>query len=182
MKSLISSVAIVISLVCIQGCNNINNDHFFDDGVSYQLAQWRAKTISNVNYTLSFSIPDNISEPINAEETIEFDLASKDKPVLLDFRTPAGYLKFLSVNGKELTTAVKDNHIVLPVKFLSDSRNKITLAFRTGDQSLNRNEEYLYTLFVPDRACTAFPCFDQPDLKAYFNLTLEIPSSYEAIA
>jgi aminopeptidase N len=55
------------------------------------------------------------------------------------------------------------------------------VAFTAGDQSLNRNEDYLYTLFVPDRASTAFPCFDQPDLKALFSLNLEIPSNWTAV-
>lgn len=51
-----------------------------------------------------------------------------------------------------------------------------------GIFSLNRNGEYLYTLFVPDRASTAFPCFDQPDIKGRFTLTLDIPSSYRAMS
>jgi len=182
MKYLPSLFTIVIVMVTFHACQKKSCDHFFDDGVSYQLAQWRAKTISNVNYTISFSIPDTISEPINAQETIEFDLASKDKPVLLDFRTPPGYLKTVILNGKELTPEVTNNHIIFPKRDLRKGSNRVSLTFRAGDQSLNRNEDYLYTLFVPDRACTALPCFDQPDLKAYFNLTLEIPFSFEAIA
>ena len=47
--------------------------------------------------------------------------------------------------------------------------------------SLNRSEEYLYTLFVPDRASTAFPCFDQPDIKARFDLKLDVPAGWVAI-
>jgi aminopeptidase N len=37
-------------------------------------------------------------------------------------------------------------------------------------------------LFVPDRARTVFPCFDQPDLKATFTLTLRIPEQWKALA
>ena len=48
--------------------------------------------------------------------------------------------------------------------------------------SLNRNDDYLYTLFVPDRASTAFPCFDQPDLKARYSLTLNMPADYRAMS
>ena len=40
----------------------------------------------------------------------------------------------------------------------------------------------MYTLFVPARARLAFPCFDQPDLKARYSLTLEIPKGWEALA
>ncbi|MFT6216329.1 MAG: aminopeptidase N, partial [Roseivirga sp.] len=41
---------------------------------------------------------------------------------------------------------------------------------------------FLYTLFVPDRARTAFPCFDQPNLKATYDLTLDLPAKWTAIA
>jgi aminopeptidase N len=34
------------------------------------------------------------------------------------------------------------------------------------------NAEYIYSLFVPSDASTAFPVFDQPDLKARFSLTV----------
>jgi len=36
--------------------------------------------------------------------------------------------------------------------------------------------EYIYSLFVPSDASTAFPVFDQPDLKARFKLTLHTVS------
>jgi aminopeptidase N len=40
----------------------------------------------------------------------------------------------------------------------------------------------LYTLFVPARARLAFPCFDQPDLKARYRLRLSVPEGWQAIA
>ena len=51
-----------------------------------------------------------------------------------------------------------------------------------GDLSLNRNPEFLYTLFVPDRASTAIPLFDQPDLKAAYRLQMDIPEAWDGIA
>ena len=41
--------------------------------------------------------------------------------------------------------------------------------------------EYIYTLFVPSDASTAFPCFDQPDLKAAFTLDAVAPVSWTVI-
>ena len=35
--------------------------------------------------------------------------------------------------------------------------------------------EYIYSLFVPSDASTAFPVFDQPDLKARFSLGVQYP-------
>ena len=51
-----------------------------------------------------------------------------------------------------------------------------------GDDALNRNDEFLYTLFVPARARLTFPCFDQPDLKARYRLTLITPEGWQAVA
>ena len=48
--------------------------------------------------------------------------------------------------------------------------------------SVNRNPDYLFTLFVPDRARTAFPLFDQPDLKARYQLTLSVPRGWLAMS
>jgi aminopeptidase N len=47
---------------------------------------------------------------------------------------------------------------------------------------LNRNPDFMYTLFVPARAHLAFPCFDQPDLKARFALELNVPAGWEAVS
>ena len=63
---------------------------------------------------------------------------------------------------------------------LKVGKNELSIAFTAGDQSLNRNEDFLYTLLVPDRASTVFPCFDQPDIKARFRVELELPKNWTA--
>ena len=42
--------------------------------------------------------------------------------------------------------------------------------------------EYIYSLFVPSDASTAFPVFDQPDLKARFGLFVSIPEGWVAVS
>jgi aminopeptidase N len=42
--------------------------------------------------------------------------------------------------------------------------------------------EYIYSLFVPSDASTAFPVFDQPDLKARFQLSVLAPKKWHVIA
>ncbi len=60
--------------------------------------------------------------------------------------------------------------------------NTVEIAFTAGDQSLNRNDSFLYTLLVPERARTLFPCFDQPDMKALYTLSLEVPATWKAVS
>ncbi len=42
--------------------------------------------------------------------------------------------------------------------------------------------EYIYSLFVPSDASTAFPIFDQPDLKARFSLSVSVPGNWNVIS
>jgi aminopeptidase N len=60
--------------------------------------------------------------------------------------------------------------------------NQIEILFDAGEKSLNRNNEFLYTLLVPDRASTLFPCFDQPDIKAKYNLQITAPKDWKILA
>ena len=51
--------------------------------------------------------------------------------------------------------------------------------------SVPRDEEFHYMLSTQFEACDArraFPCFDEPNLKATFDLTLEIPSDQVALS
>jgi hypothetical protein len=41
--------------------------------------------------------------------------------------------------------------------------------------------EYIYSLFVPSDASTAFPVFDQPDLKARFALSVTSPKDWKVV-
>ena len=85
-------------------------------------------------------------------------------------------------NGRTAQYRFTNEHIVLPRRYLNKDNYIIAVDFRAGEQSLNRNEEFLYTLLVPDRARTLFPCFDQPNLKAAYTLTLEVPDHWVAVS
>ena len=71
---------------------------------------------------------------------------------------------------------------MVPPEALGEGGNILEFSFRSADTALNRREEYLYSLFVPDRASTAYPCFDQPDLRSAYRLVLNIPGSWVALA
>ncbi|MDB5111871.1 MAG: aminopeptidase [Mucilaginibacter sp.] len=153
-----------------------------EPGVSYELAVYRHSTISNIQYTLDFDVPAEKSAAINASESISFNLNAIPHPLQLDFKQDAENVKAIEVNGKKIPVNLKTEHLLIDQQYLHQGINKVDLQFIAGNSSLNRNSDYLYALFVPDRARTVFPCFDQPDLKANFLLTLTVPTGWKVLA
>jgi len=151
-------------------------------GVSRALAEARKARISRVGYELDFTVPAQRDSVILGRELVSFRLRDAREPVQLDFKAPAGYLRSLNINGQPVAIEHRAEHILLPAKALRVGENVVRLQLRLGEQSLNRNADYLYTLLVPDRTRTVFPCFDQPDLKASFTLTLTVPRAWQVLA
>jgi aminopeptidase N len=152
-----------------------------EPGVSLSLAQQRAAILSAIRYDLSFTIPEDQDEDIDAAVRIGFELSDASQPLLLDFRERPDRIRTLAVNGRESGFRFINEHIVIPADELVAGANETRIEFTAGTTSLNRNPEFLYTLFVPDRARTAFPLFDQPNLKAVFELSLTVPPGWTAI-
>lgn len=151
-------------------------------GVSKELAIYRKKILHNIQYSLHLNIPAEKSTPISAEETIIFDLRLNKVPLQIDFKEDPEKISALVVNGDPVTVKYKEEHLLIDPDDLRKGKNEIHIRFRAGEGALNRNADYLYALFVPDRARTVFPCFDQPDLKAVYDLTLTIPANWTALA
>ncbi len=151
-------------------------------GVSLELAQARKNQIKNINYKLFFSIPEKLNDEILGIETIEFEVVDQSKDLVVDFQADSSQILAVLVNSKHKIYQFINEHIVIHSKYLKKGKNLIRIQFVAGNSSLNRFDDYLYTLFVPDKASIAFPCFDQPDLKATFQLELSIPQKWVALS
>ena len=151
-------------------------------GVSRELARQRAATVSGLHYALDLAIPEQSDADIDGRVVIAFDLLDDNTALPLDFTGGAERIRSVSSNGEPAAWRVEREHIVIPAAALTRGRNEVEIDFVAGSAALNRNPEYLYSLFVPDRARTAFPLFDQPDLKATFELTLTVPSGWRALS
>jgi aminopeptidase N len=151
-------------------------------GVSRQLAEFRAATMSDLRYEISLSIPAAKDEPIPGVITARFDLSDHTRGVIFDFAQPADHVRSVSVDGVPTEFSIESEHIIIGPSSLSTGPTEITIDFVAGDSSLNRNEEFLYTLFVPARARVAIPIFDQPDLKARVLLRLDTPEDWQAVS
>ena len=153
-----------------------------EPGIALTLAAHRARTLENIRYQLSFNIPAATEEPIASRLTVRFVAKDVTQPLVLDFAAGADHLTSVSIAGKPSNFRAVNGHIVIPAHEVATGDNAVDIVFRAGDQSLNRNPEFLYSLFVPARAHLAFPCFDQPDLKARYTLELAVPAGWAAVA
>ena len=126
-------------------------------GVSRELAQFRKEHFKEVRYNLFFSIPESREEAVTGKADIT--LAIRERlPVIIDFRGESEQVASVLLNGRKVPYTVKDEHIVIDTREVANGENRVTIEFTANDQSLNRRDEFLYTLLVPDRARTLFPC------------------------
>jgi aminopeptidase N len=157
-------------------------------GVSRLLAETRAARLSNIRYDVHFSLVPHAAT-VPGEETLRFD-DSGSGDLALDYRD--GLLLDASLNGKTLSVALVNGHLMLTAALLTKGPNELKLRFTsnvaTTGKAITRYEdrddhsEYIYTLFVPMDASMAFPCFDQPDLKARFTLHVDAPTAWKVVA
>jgi aminopeptidase N len=159
------------------------------DGIPHSFAQQRAARISDLHYQLSYNLIPH-APTTEATEQIRFQLSDARTPLLLDFRD--GTVSELRLNNNPIPAEIQHGHIVLPTAFLHTGENtveaKFTANIAPAGKAITRFEdhddgqEYLYTLFVPMDASMAFPCFDQPDLKARFQLTVDAPAGWSVVS
>jgi aminopeptidase N len=178
----ISQTFLVLIALFTASCNSNTKFISIEAGVAKTMAEYRKTNISNLEYHLNFNIPEAREEAISGTNKISFELQSTDQDLQIDFRENANLIRKVVCNGKNSNYRFELEHLVIPKGELAKGKNEIDIEFTAGNSSLNRNDEFLYTLFVPDRARTAFPCFDQPDLKAAFQLNLTVPKHWKAMA
>jgi aminopeptidase N len=155
-----------------------------ESGVSHALAIARAARLSHIRYRLSFTIKEH-EQAVAGTETVTFESKSAGD-LAIDYRD--GVLKSATLNGRAIPTEMVNGHLNLSVRA---GQNTLALTFTSNaapaGKSITRYEdkddgnEYFYTLFVPMDASMAFPCFDQPDLKARFTLDIQHPNGWTVI-
>src|SRR5438270_300016 len=161
-------------------------------GIPHDLARFRAQQLKDVRYQLSYTILPK-ADSISGHEELRFVQNADDRGILpewMDFRE--GEISSLTVNGQPASTEIQNGHIELPAKLLKLDENMVLIDFKApvapAGKAITRFEdkddgsEYIYTLFVPMDADMAFPCFDQPDLKAKFRLTVTTPGDWQVIS
>ncbi len=131
-------------------------------------------------------------------------------PIILDWRKIRGNeslstISNVSLNGFQLHQQPLVLHVGPPRRYYDEQNEHLifrdgviagenvikfdfTSPILTSGSAITRyvdkedGAEYIYSLFVPSDASTAFPVFDQPDLKARFKLDLYLPGVWKAIS
>lgn len=175
-------ILLCLTLLLIACCEKkVKPSSVLVEGVSKELGISRKNQISNVQYHLSFKIPEAKEDSIAAKLLLELTIHDLDQALILDFKSDQKIPEASVVNGKKLPLDFDKEHLIIPVESLVLGNNKIEIEFIAGEMSLNRNDDYLYTLLVPDRARTLFPCFDQPDIKASYQLNITAPKNWKVL-
>ncbi len=148
----------------------------------------RAGELSDLHYRLSFELKPH-ADRSKAHEELTFRAKSAG-PIWIDFRE--GTVQTAHLNGQAISGTLQNGHLLLPSSDMKQGQNRLSVDFEApvapAGKSIIRYEdkddgsEYLYTLFVPMDASMAFPCFDQPDLKARFTLDVKAPPEWTVIS
>ncbi|MCP5381713.1 MAG: ERAP1-like C-terminal domain-containing protein [Kordiimonadaceae bacterium] len=151
-------------------------------GVSWDLAKFRKKNISDINYKIDLNIPALANVSISGSSEISFVLNDVSSDLQIDFTEGKENILSMRVNGRRQKVKHEKEHIIIDRDRLRIGKNIVKINYIAGNGALNRSPNFLYTLFVPDRMRTTLPVFDQPNLKATFELSLTIPENWESLS
>jgi aminopeptidase N len=195
---MLKSCSIILSLLLILSASVSAETPQITPGVSKTLAVWRAAHYSDVRYKLDLKL-EKMSPVLKG--TIEVRLRVRESgkegiPIILDWRKIAGHEKKsrvfdVSLNGKSVAPEELNQHLIFR-DGVKEGENVVKLSFESpilkSGSAITRyidsvdGSEYIYSLFVPSDASTAFPVFDQPDLKAKFTLSAVRSSEWIAVS
>ncbi len=167
--------------------------------LTHEAATLRSKQIGHISYVLWFGLDASNTE-FEGRTVIHFELKPKareaDEKLVLDFEQ--GSLQSVNLNGLNLTDLsdperFDGHHIYIKLSELGTiNSNRIEIAYihpySSDGNGLHRFKDpadgkvYLYSHFEPYSAHRMFPCFDQPDIKATYELTVQAPKDWEVIS
>ena len=143
----------------------------------------RKGNISGILYQLSFNIPENPSEKVTGKATITFDIKSK-QDVVLDFQGTPGNVLVYKANkgkGKKANVKIQNDQIIIPAKMFKPGTNKVAIDFTSQEKALTRSGNVVYTQVQADEGRALFPCFDDNDMRAQYQTTINAPEGWKSV-
>ena len=152
----------------------------------------RAALITVDSYQINLDVTDGNGAPgertFRSTTTVEFNaLAGGDTVIDIAAET----VRSASLNGHELDVSGYDESTGIPLRGLADHNVVVVDAdcrYSNTGEGLHRfvdpvdDETYLYSQFETADAKRMFACFDQPDLKATFDIRLTAPKHWRVVS
>jgi len=152
----------------------------------------RAALITVGNYQISLDVTDGSGAPgegtFRSTTTVAFDaLAGAD--TVIDIA--ADSIRSAKLNGSDIDVSGYEESTGIPLRGLAGRNVLIVDAdcrYSNTGEGLHRfvdpvdNETYLYSQFETADAKRMFACFDQPDLKATFDIRVRAPEHWKVIS
>ncbi|WP_197374946.1 aminopeptidase N [Mycolicibacterium baixiangningiae] len=152
----------------------------------------RAALITVDNYRIELDLTDGAGAPgektFRSKTTVTFD-ATAGADSYIDIA--ADTIRAATLNGHDIDVSGYDESTGIPLTGLA-GRNELVVdadcRYSNTGEGLHRfvdpvdDEVYLYSQFETADAKRMFACFDQPDLKATFDVTVSAPAHWEVVS
>jgi aminopeptidase N len=153
------------------------------DRLTQEEARRRAEVISDVRYELHLDLESG-AKTYAGDCTIRFTREGGGE-TFLDFT--GSVIERFVVNDVEHDPVWRENRLALAAEWLApvnEIRIQYVNSYDHSGEGFHQfvdpedDAEYLYTQFEPFSAHRMFPCFDQPDLKATYELAVTAPPDW----
>ncbi len=153
-------------------------------------AELRKKQVADVRYALDVDLPES-DVPFQGTVRISFNFQPQNQPLRVDFAK--GKVESIKVNGRTVKFEADDMALRLSEDlFQANARNELEIRYE-HPYSKDGNglywfkdpvdqQAYTYTHFEPYAANNFFPSFDQPDLKATYQLSVKAPKTWTVVS
>ncbi|WP_436495089.1 aminopeptidase N [Actinokineospora sp. HUAS TT18] len=155
-------------------------------------AQQRAALLEVESYAIELDLTDGIGQPgestFSSRTTVRFTTQESGALTFIDL---VGRIESAELNGVALDVSgfTEDEGLTLPDLAATNELTVVaTCDYTNTGEGLHRFVDpvdkgvYLYTQFETADAKKMFACFDQPDLKAVYQLTVTAPKGWKVIS
>ena len=149
----------------------------------------RAELVSVQGYEIELDVSQGDSAFVSTTR-ITFGCAAPGAATYADLLAEsAGEIRSITLNGRELDPGAHfaDGRIALP-SLEAENTLRVVASLAYSTPGFHRSTDpvdgrvYTYTKFEPDHARRVFACFEQPDLKAPFTISVIAPADWTVIA
>ena len=150
-------------------------------------ARERARIISDLTYTVALDLTRG-DELFGSDATLTFACSEPGATTFIDLTAPG--ITLVELNGEQIAPSAFDGHRITLVGLTTENTLRViaTCEYSKSGTGLHFFRDpvddlpYLHTQFEAREAHKVFACFDQPDLKATFDIQVDAPENWTVVS